>query len=247
MELDGRVAIVAGASRGIGKGIARELGRAGARVVVVARTETEGRLPGTIYQTAEEIRAAGGEALPVRCDVTDEEQVKAMVQEVMGTYGRIDALVNNAAVILRTPIVQTETRHWDLILRVNLRAPFLCCKHVLPVMVGQRRGSIINITSGAGERPSIGGVPYSVTKAGLNMFTRGLAEELREHDIAVNALDPGRIRTEGAVFTRPKEFDWTGWDPPEAVGPAAVFLAAQTAASFTGRIVRRDDYGRTWP
>lgn len=247
MRLADKVAIVTGSSRGIGKAIALAYAQEGARVVVVARSETPGRLPGTIYQTAEEIHALGGEALPIRCDVTDEEQVKSMVSQVMERYGRIDVLVNNAGVTLRTPILQTETRHWDLIMRVNLRGPFLCCKYVLPVMISQRRGSIINITSRAGERAVPGGVHYAVSKAGLNMFTLGLAEEVREYNIAVNALDPGLIKTEGAVLTRPKDFDWVGYEPPEAMGPAAVWLALQTAQTFTGRVVKRTEFGRTWP
>ena len=247
MDLQGRVAVVTGASRGIGKAIALALARAGAKVVVVARSEVEGKLPGTIYQTAEEVRAAGGEALPVRCDVTDEEQVKAMVAQVRKTWGRLDVLVNNAAVRLRTTLVETETRHWDLNVRVNLRGPFLCCKYALPAMMEQRSGSVINITSLAAEQPAVRSVHYATTKAGLNAFTQGLALEVREYGIAVNALDPGRVRTEGAAFTRPPDFDWTGWDLPEAVGPAAVFLAAQTADTFTGRVVRRTEYGQTWP
>ncbi|MCS7206683.1 MAG: SDR family NAD(P)-dependent oxidoreductase [Dehalococcoidia bacterium] len=247
MTLKDKVAIVTGSSRGIGKAIALAYAREGAKVVVVARSETEGRLPGTIHQTAQEIRALGGEALPIRCDVTDEEQVKSMVAQVMERYGRIDVLVNNAAIILRTPIVQTETRHWDLLIRVNLRGPFLCCKYVLPILMAQRQGNILNITSRAAERAVPGGVHYAVSKAGLNMFTLGLAEEVREYNIAVNALDPGFIKTEGAVLTRPANFDWSGAEPPEVVGPAAVWLAQQTAQTFTGRIVRRSEFGKTWP
>ncbi|MFN3974483.1 MAG: SDR family NAD(P)-dependent oxidoreductase [Dehalococcoidia bacterium] len=247
MRLAGKVAVVTGSSRGIGKAIALAYAKEGAKVVVVARSETPGRLPGTIYQTAEEIHALGGEALPLRCDVTDEEQVKGMVAQVVERYGRVDVLVNNAGVTLRTPILQTETRHWDLIMRVNLRGPFLCSKYVLPVMIPQRQGSIINITSRAGERAVPGGVHYSVSKAGLNMFTLGLAEEVREYGIAVNALDPGLLKTEGAVLTRPRDFDWTGYEPPESIGPAAVWLALQSAQTFTGRVVKRTEFGRTWP
>ncbi|GBD10889.1 3-oxoacyl-[acyl-carrier-protein] reductase FabG [bacterium HR23] len=247
MRLAGKVAIVTGSSRGIGKAIALAYAREGAKVAVVARSEAPGRLPGTIYQTAEEIQALGGEALPIRCDVTDEEQVRGMVAQVLQRWGRIDVLVNNAGVTLRTPIVETETRHWDLIMRVNLRGPFLCCKYVLPTMMQQRQGSIINITSRAGERVVPGGVHYGVSKAGLNMFTLGLAEEVRRYNIAVNALDPGLIKTEGAVLTRPKDFDWSEYEPPEAMGPSAVWLALQTAQTFTGRIVKRAEFGRTWP
>jgi citronellol/citronellal dehydrogenase len=246
-DLDGKVVVVTGASRGIGKGIAKTCGAAGATVVVVARTEQEGgRLPGTIHQTVQDIKEAGGEAMAVRCDVTDEEQVQALAKAVVDAYGRIDALVNNAGVQVNTELLDLQTRHWDLTMRVNLRGPFLCCKHLAPVMVQQQSGSIINITSSAGERVRPKGASYSVTKAGLNMITRGLAQELEEYNIAVNALSPGPIMTEGAVLVRPADFDWTGWEPPEVVGRAAVWLAKQTSQSFTGQVVDRADFGKTW-
>jgi citronellol/citronellal dehydrogenase len=246
-DLDGKVVIVTGASRGIGKGIANACGAAGATVVVVARTEQEGgRLPGTIHQTVQDIKEAGGEATAVRCDVTDEEQVQALAKVMVDSYGRIDVLVNNAGIQVNAGLLEQQTRHWDLTMRVNLRGPFLCCKHLVPVMVQQKSGSIVNITSSAGERVRPRGISYAVTKAGLNMITLGLAQELEEYNIAVNALSPGSVKTEGAVLVRPADFDWTGWEPPEVVGLAAVWLAKQTAQSFTGHVVRRADFGTKW-
>ena len=247
MSMQNLVAIVTGSSRGIGKGIAKVFGEEGARVVVVARSEEEGgRLPGNIHLTTQEIQEAGGQAMAFRCDVTDEEQVQAMVQAVMEAYGRIDVLVNNAGVQVNVGLLELQTRHWDLTMRVNLRGPFLCCKHIAPKMVEQRSGNILNITSSAGENVRPRGISYAVTKAGLNIMTRGLAQELEEHNIAVNALNPGPVKTEGAVMVRPAEFDWTNWDPPEVVGLAAAWLAQQTAQSFTGRIVDRTEFGNTW-
>ena len=114
------------------------------------------------------------------------------------------------------------------------------------MMVEQRSGNILNITSSAGENVRPRGISYAVTKAGLNIMTRGLAQELEEHKIAVNALNPGPVKTEGAVMVRPPDFDWTNWDPPEVVGVAAAWLAQQTAQSFTGRIVDRTEFGNTW-
>jgi citronellol/citronellal dehydrogenase len=245
--IDGKVVIVTGSSRGIGKAIAKVCGKEGARVVVVGRTEEEGgRLPGTIHQTVTEIEAAGGQALAVRCDVTDEEQVQALGQAVLDAYGRIDALVNNAGIQVNVGLLELQTRHWDLTMRVNLRGPFLCCKHLLPIMVEQRSGSIINITSGAADRARARGISYAVTKSGLNMMTQGLALEMEEYNIAVNALNPGGIKTEGAVLVRPPDFDWTGWDEADVVGPPVVWLAQQTAQSFSGQIVSRDEFGKTW-
>ena len=247
MSMEGLVAVVTGSSRGIGKGIANIFGEQGARVAVVARSEEEGgRLPGNIHLTVKEIQDAGGQAMAFRCDVTDEEQVEALAAAVVEAYGRIDVLVNNAGVQVNVGLLDLQTRHWDLTMRVNLRGPFLCCKYLAPIMVQQSSGSIINITSGAAERVRPNGISYSVTKAGLNMMTLGLAQELEDHNIAVNALNPGGIKTEGAVLVRPDDFDWTGWESPEVVGEASAWLAIQNAKTFTGRVVDRAEFGKTW-
>ena len=248
MRLKDRVAIVTGASRGIGKGIARAYAAEGARVVVAARTDEPGRLPGTIHETVAEIRDAGRQALAVKCDVSDDEQVRAMVKAAMDAYGRIDVLVNNAAVTLRPLVKDREPRHFQLILRVNLLGPLLTCKHVVPIMEAQRSGSIINVTSGAaGSRGGgLGGASYAITKSGLNQLSMSLAEEVRASGIAVNSLDPGGVITEGALATRPKDYDWSGRVPVAAVAPSAVALALKDATTMTGQIVRREDYGKTW-
>ena len=247
MSMQGLVAVDTGSSRGIGKGIAKVFGAEGAKVVVVARSEEEGgRLPGNIHLTTQEIQEAGGQAMAFRCDVTDEEQVQALAEAVVDAYGRIDVLVNNAGVQVNVGLLDLQTRHWDLTMRVNLRGPFLCCKYVAPVMIEQRSGSIINITSGAGQRVRPRGISYSVTKAGLDMVSRGLAQELEEYNIAVNSLNPGGIKTEGAVLVRPADFDWTGWVEPDVVGPAAAWLAQQTAQSFSGNVVDREEFGKSW-
>ena len=247
MSMEGVVSIVTGSSRGIGKGIAKVFGEEGSKVVVVARSDQEGgRLPGNINLTVQEIEEAGGQAMAVRCDITDEEQVQELVKTVMDAYGRIDVLVNNAGVQVNVELADLQTRHWDLTMRVNLRGPFLCCKYVAPVMIEQKSGSIINVTSGAAHTVRPGGISYSVTKAGLDMMSKGLAQELADHNIAVNSLNPGGIKTEGAVFVRPDDFDWTGWVEPDVVGPPAAWLARQTAQSFSGHVVDRADFGTAW-
>jgi citronellol/citronellal dehydrogenase len=217
------------------------------RVVVAARSEETGRLPGTIHETVREVGDPGGEALAIRCDVADDDQVRAMIDVTMEAYGRIDVLVNNAAITLRPLVKDSEARHVLLILRVNLLGPLLTCKHEVPLMESQRSGSIINITSSAsGSRRGTGGAPYAITKAGLDQLTMSLAEEVRASGIAVNSLDPGRVMTEGALATRPKDFDWSGYVPVVAVGPSAIALALKDASTMTGQVVRREDYGRTW-
>lgn len=247
LKLSNKVAIVTGSSRGIGKAIAIGFASEGASVVIAARTEAEGQLPGTIYKTAQEIEALGKRALPVRCDVTSEESVNDMVQKALAEFGRIDILVNNAGVAYYPPVLETPAKRWELVIRVNLIGAFLCVKAVLPKMVEQRRGSIINISSlSATERgPSITGVAYGVAKAGLERLTWGLATELGKYNIAVNALKPkGVVDTEGMRFMLPNA-DRSQWVSPDRMVKAAIFLAAQDATGVTG-IVAFDEEICAW-
>ncbi len=241
-KLDGRNAIVFGSSRGIGKGIARYYAREGARVAVIARTETPGKLAGTIGETVDEIRAAGGVAIGVRCDITDEADVEAMVGTVLGEFGSVDIMVNSAAVILFDKIIDTTFKRWDLLYRVNVHGAFLVTKAVLPHMIERRRGSIIQLTSRAATNITPGGTHYGSTKSALERLCVGLAAEVKEYNIAVNCLDPGGVKTEGAVFTRPRDFDWAGWVEPIEVGPVAAHMAVQDAKSMTGQVIRRPEY-----
>ena len=247
MEMKGLVAIVTGASRGIGRAIAKEYARQGAKVVVTARPQTPTRLTSTVYDTARAIEKAGGEALAVGCDSADEQQVQAMVRQVTDRYGRIDVLVNNAGLYFpRKPSIEIEPEQWDLLMSVNVRGPYLTCRQVVPTMMEQRRGSIINMGSLAGTLPRAGGSDYCSSKAALNMLSLCLAEEVREYGIAVNVLNPGGVKTEWA--------EASGWPPPwnervepEEVCPSAVYLALQSADTFTGRIVERVEFGKEWP
>ncbi len=279
MELKGKGAIVVGASRGIGKAYALALAQAGAAVAVVGRTDrdrtgeqpraatqgvstgrrqTEGLLPGTIHQTAQEIGAAGGTALPVRCDIGKEVEVEAMARQVLKAFGQVDVLVNNAAIYPRyRKFLDISAAAWDQSMNVNARGPFLCCRAVLPTMMARRKGSIINITSAAAVRTTRASpvgrdiLLYAVAKAALDRLTTWLAEELVEYDIAVNGLSPGTVKTEGQIDASPPDYDWkdfTWHDPtPEYLGPPLLYLAQQTARTFTGKIVRTDEFGKTWP
>ena len=248
MDLEGKVVIVTGSSRGIGRAIAIDSARKGARVVVTARTETAGKLPGTIYETADEIEKLGGKALAIRCDVSSEDDVAAMVQKVLAEFGRIDALINNAAVGLYTPFLETQTRHWDLVFRVNVRGPFLGTKAVLPTMIAQKSGAIVNISSGAAEHvfslitgpggeKRTSGCAYGASKAALERLTRGIAEELKGYNIAANALKPSQpTYSEGVTFWRP-EADASQFRSAHLyMSPAALFLASQDARGVTGGI-----------
>ena len=241
MKLEGRVAIATGASRGIGKAIAVALAEEGADVVVAARTEEEtGPLPGTIHKTADEIRALGRRALAIKTDVTKEEQVAEMVRRALEELGRIDILVNNAGINVPGTVIDIPIKRWDLTIAVNLRGTFLCSKAVLPTMVERRCGSIINLSSIMARREILGGVAYGVTKAAIERFTYGLAEEVKEYNIAVNALCPGYTDTEGLRSLTPGA-DRSQWQKPEMWGRYAVFLASQDAQSLTGRALFAED------
>src|SRR5262245_50987143 len=151
MKLAGKVAIVGGASRGIGKDIALAFAAEGAKVVVDARSEVEPdpSLTVTIHQTVDEIKTAGGEAIAVKADISDEAQVETMAKSALDAYGRIDILINNAAVLVPRGILDLPTRHIDLHNRVNIKGPILCNRAVLPTMIEQQQGSVINVSSHA--------------------------------------------------------------------------------------------------
>ena len=247
-------AIVTGASRGIGRLIAIALAAEGAKVAVVARTSGSRSKPGTIEHVAAEIETRGGVALPVQCDITRHQAVQAMVRRVHKAWGRIDLLVNNAAVYPRTDFLELTPDDWRTGLEINLTGPFLCCKAVVPHMIAQGGGSIVNLGSASGSWSTLEGqVMYATAKAGLTRFSTALAMELRRHNIAVNCLDPGAVRTEGVVEyvlksgAEPLEQKGYYWYPPEpqVIGPSLVHLAKQRGA-FTGHVLRRYDYGKTW-
>jgi NAD(P)-dependent dehydrogenase (short-subunit alcohol dehydrogenase family) len=246
--VQGKIAIVTGASRGIGKAIALGYAREGATVVVTARSETQPheRLPGTIHETAEQIEAAGGKALAVRCDVTDESSVNAMVERTLQQFGRVDVLVNNAAVDFPSKVTDMQLKRWEVVFRVGLTGPFLCCRAVLPAMIAHGRGSIVNITSKAGSERGTGTVGYSAAyaaaKAGLDRFTWALAAEVGRHNIAVNAVMPSKvIGTEGMSMwaTEEQKREFAG---PDMMVACALFLAEQDAGGVTGCIASDDEY-----
>jgi 3-oxoacyl-[acyl-carrier protein] reductase len=246
--MDGLVAIVTGASRGLGRAIAKEYAREGAKVAVCARPRSPTGLAGKVEETAGDIQAAGGEALAVACDVADEKQVSEMVRQVLERYGRIDVLVNNAGImVLGESILEISPAQWDQSVAVNMRGPYLTCRAVLPPMRDQGRGSIVNIGSRMGsDHTRGGGVLYSASKAGLHMFSMTLAEEVREYNIAVNILSPGSLRSEGSAAIPWTQWDWAEREAPEVVGPSAVYLALQDAQSFSGNLVSRAEFGKTW-
>lgn len=247
VDLSGKTAIVTGGSRGIGKAISLALARAGANIVIAARSEEESpSLPGTIYKTVEEIKVLGGKALPVRCDVTVAGEVENMVEKAVSTYGAIDILVNNAGVLHGATFLETEISDFDNIWRVNVLGVFLCTRAVLPIMIQRKSGSIISISSGLADSTIPGNSAYSASKAALNRMMLKLAGEIAEHNIAVNLLCPGMIRSEGIIARVPSDIA-DRLPPPSVAGPPAVWLAAQDAASYTGKIAQASTFGSEWP
>ena len=257
-SLQEKVAIVTGASRGIGKAMALGLAEAGASVVVAARTaEPRAGLPGTIHDTVAEIEAAGGRALAVACNVREEESIRDMVNTTLDELGAVDILVNNAGIGGYAPFLQMTLREWDLNMAINLRAPFIACQATVPIMIEQGGGSIINVSSHAatnifsstlGEDHDAGialvGQAYGTAKAGLERLTWGLAAELGPHNIAVNALKPLRpVATEGFRVQRP-DADFSTWATPEDMAKATVYLAGQDARGLTGAIITAEELVR---
>ena len=217
--LEGQVAIVTGAGRGIGHAIAHAFAREGARVVLAARTRQE------LAATAAAIRESGGTALAIPTDVTQDGAVEAMVEQATGELGRVDVLVTAAGAASFGPVVGTKPADWDTILAVNLRAVMVCCRAVLPVMIRQRRGTIINIASVAAQRPIAGAAVYTATKAGVVGFSRVLAEELRGDGVRVGVLVPGAVDTPlwDTIANPP---DRSRMLRPEDVARAAVLMAS---------------------
>jgi len=246
MLLKDKVAVVTGASRGIGKAIALSLGSAGATVIVAARTvEEDGRLKGTILETAEKIKAQGGEAIPMQTDVRDETSVANMVEKTLQKMGHIDILVNNAARNIPSYFKDQTLKQWDLITETTLRSVAVCSKAVMPSMIEQKYGHIINISSLASIRINdpMTCLAYDVSKAGINRFSWGLAEELKEYNIAVNALLPDNTLSEGWVALNP-EADKSEWQAPELWGKIALFVVTRDPATFTGKILDANDAER---
>lgn len=187
--LAGRVALVTGAGRGIGRAVALALAAEGAAVALAARSRAD------LAEVAAAIRTAGGRALAVPTDVTQDTAVEALVEQTVVELGRLDVLVTAAGTAAFGPVADGKPADWEGMLAVNLRAAMVCCRAVLPVMVRQRSGTILNVASVAAKRSIPGAAVYSATKAGIAAFSRVLAEELRGQGVRVAVLIPGAVDT----------------------------------------------------
>ena len=242
-DLAGKIAIVTGGSRGLGKAIAMGFARFGADVVIADILEKESK------ETVKEIEKLGRKSLFVKTDVSNKGNVDEMVKKAAGKFGRIDVLVNNAGIYKVTPIESVEEGEWDRIMDINLKGQFLCAKAVEEQMVKQKSGKIINIASVAGEFAFAQSAAYNSSKAGVILFTKTLALELAKDNIQVNAIAPGVFETpmtsglmkdegfQGMIKNR-IPLGRSG-EPNEVVG-AAVFLASDASSYVTGSVVTID-------
>jgi len=257
LALPGKVAIITGGGTGMGRSMALEFAKAGADIVVASRTVAN------LERVAAEVRALGRRALAIRTDVSLKSDVDRMVAGTMEAFGHVDILVNNAGLGSgigedgrggghRDPpwLIDIPEDNWDPIIAVNLKGVYLCCAAAGRIMVAQRRGSIINISSRAG---AVGAArPYSAAKAGVNRLTAGLARELGPYNVRVNAIAPAYTRTEVGVMQRPSEV--AAYDAPETlaryplgriaepidIACAALFLASDAANGITGQVLNVD-------
>jgi citronellol/citronellal dehydrogenase len=242
--LEGRAAIVTGASRGIGRAIALGLAREGCKVVIAAKsTQPRENLPGSIFTVAAEIESLGGEALPVQVDVRDEAQIESMLAKTLEQFGRVDLLVNNAGALHWQGILDTPAKRFDLVMGVNARAAFLCCRAVLPTMIKQGTGNIINMSPPLDLAMVPGRIAYAISKLGMTLLTHGLAEEARPHNIAVNSLWPVTIIESQASI------NWglgtrAQWRKPDILVDCVLRLARKERLEVTGQALLDEDFLR---
>jgi len=231
-RLDGKTAIVTGAGRGIGRAIAKELGETGANVVINYANSAD-----AATELAEELRESGTQALPIRADVTDYDQVGDMIRQTIEAFGQIDILVNNAGITRDKTLKNMTRQHWDDVIDVNLGSTFNCTKQVLPYMLERKSGKIVNNSSFVALAGNVGQANYAATKAGIIGFTKSVALEVARYGITVNAVCPGFTETDML------------WEVPENIRqrilekiPMARFGTAEEIAACVRYIVSEGDY-----
>ena len=238
MSLSGRVALVTGASQGIGRTCAQRLAKEGATVAVAARNQEK------LNELVTEITSTGGKAAAFALDVADEEQVKSTVKAILAQFGKIDILVNNAGITRDQLVMRMKRADWDAVLQTNLTSAYLCIQQVVPSMLRKKWGRIINITSVFGQMGQAGQANYSASKAGLIGLTMAIAREVGSRTITCNAIAPGFIETamtavlsEEFKETAVKQIPLGRVGSPEDVAGAVAFLASDDASYITGHVL----------
>ena len=246
MTLKGRTLFITGASRGIGLAIALRAARDGANIVIAAKTDKpHPKLPGTIFTAADEITRAGGNALPLVVDVRDETQVKGAIEKAAATFGGLDIVVNNASAVQRTPVVETDMRRFDLMHQINTRGTFMVSKHAIPHLEKAENPHILMNSPPLDmqEKWFAGSTAYSIAKYGMSLVVLGLAGELRDKGIAVNALWPRTTIATAAIKNllggkRVMRMSRT----PEIMADAAYLVFQKPARRFTGNFLIDDTF-----
>jgi citronellol/citronellal dehydrogenase len=242
--LAGKTLFITGASRGIGKAIGLRAARDGASVVVAAKTTARHpKLPGTIHSAAEEIEAAGGKALAVPCDIRDEEQVRAAVAAGVARFGGIDVLVNNASAIFLAGTLDTPMKRYDLMHQVNARGTFLCAQACLPHLLKAANPHILTLSPPLDLQPRwfAPHVAYTVAKYGMSLYVLGMAEELRDRGVAVNALWPRTVIATAALNVLGGDETARHARTPEVVADAACAILRRDARQCTGNFFIDDE------
>jgi len=247
--MDGRVAVITGASRGIGQRIAERLAAEGAAVAVVARTLAPGtsRLPGSLDEVAESIRAGGGKAEAIQADLTSPEDVETIIARAEEALGPVDTLINNAGVNFYGPALDVRPNRYEIMFEMMVRTPFRLSQLAVPGMIERGQGWILNITSKQARHPlgppypdwaADGSVPYGMCKAALDRLTTGLAAELHGTGVSVNALGTSAlVLTPGVAVVSPHTPENASVEPDSAMAEAAVLLCGAPPGTLTGRIV----------
>jgi len=230
MDLDGKVAIVTGAGRGIGRATALALSRLGVKVVLAAKTASE------IESVAAEVAEKGGEGLALPADVSEKSQVQGLVAEARRRFGQIDILVCNAGVAIHNPIPEIREEDWDLNIAVNLKGVFLCTQAVFPLMCEQKRGHIVNVSSTAGKRGALGFGAYCASKYGVVGFTEVTAAEGRPYGVKASVVCPGPVDTQMRRENHPDDVV-AHLALPGDIADAVVFLLAQPDRAHTLELV----------
>ncbi len=238
-RLDGKVAIVTGSGRGIGRAVAMTFAREGAKAVI-AELDLE-----PAEEVVNDIKSAGGMALAVSTDVSNRESVKKMVETVIKAFGQIDILVNNAGILRLNMLPKMTEDQWDAVLNTHLKGTFNCTQAVVNHMIDRKYGKVINVVSRAGIQGTIGQINYGSAKGGILGFTKSAAKELARHNINVNAVSPGAAtRMTEKIRTDPKlsqvyleQIPLRRWAEPEEIAPAFVFFASDEAAYITGQVL----------
>ena len=238
MNLEGRVALVTGASQGIGHACALTLARHGASIAVAARNQQK------LEELAAAITAAGGKAAAFPVDVSDEDQIKSAIKSAIAHFGKIDILVNNAGITRDQLVMRMKRADWDAVLSTNLTSAYLCIQNVIPSMLKQRWGRIINITSIFGQMGQAGQANYAASKAGLIGLTMAIAREVGSRNITCNAIAPGFIETAMTAVlsdefkqSAVKQIPLARVGSPEDVASAVAFLASDDASYITGHVL----------